>query len=68
MIEYYLLKNDVEKLLLYIKKFSSSPKKYEKKLKEVYNQILISDKEMDNVLSPILGEEWRSYVKEYRKN
>ena len=43
MIEYYLLKNDVEKLSLYIKKFSSSPKKYEKKLKEVYNQILISD-------------------------
>jgi len=28
----------------------------------------LSDKEMDNVLSPILGEEWRSYVKEYRKN
>lgn len=33
MIEYYLLKNDVEKLSLYIKKFSSSPKKYEKKIK-----------------------------------
>ena len=28
----------------------------------------LSDKEMDNVLSPILGEQWRSYVKEYRKN
>ena len=51
-----------------IAKHSTYPLIVQKLLDSTIRLGKLSDKEMDNVLSPILGEEWRSYVKEYRKN
>ena len=58
----------VNKMTPEIAKHSTYPLIVQKLLDSTIRLDKLSDKEMDNVLSPILGEEWRSYVKEYRKN
>ena len=58
----------VNKMTPEIAKHSTYPLIVQKLLDSTIRLDKLSDKEMDNVLSPILGEDWRSYVKEYRKN
>lgn len=58
----------INKMIPEIAKHSTYPLIVQKLLDSTIRLDKLSDKEMDNVLSPILGEEWRSYVKEYRKN
>ena len=58
----------VNKMTPEIAKHSTYPLIVQKLLDSTIRLDKLSDREMDNVLSPILGEEWRSYVKEYRKN
>lgn len=50
-----------------IAKHSTYPLIVQKLLDSTIRLDKLSDKEMDNVLSPILGEEWRSYVKRIQK-